>query len=133
MAWWAAAMASRWSAERVGEDMAEYLSQDRGGVPDLVKLVGESQQSQAGHEGLHPDVRERGETARLASSTKAHVRRFRPGRRRRMANAALGAAIFATVSVAALATLNAPDSYIFAGGSAALAVIVLAREARNHV
>lgn len=125
-------MASGWSAERVGEDMVEYLSLDRGGVPDLVKLVGESRQSQGGHGGMHPDVRERGETARLASSTKAHVRRFKPGHRRRIVNAVLGAAIFATVSVAALATLNAPDSYIFASGSAALAAIILVREARSH-
>lgn len=70
---------------------------------------------------------------RLSSSTKARVRRLKPGRRRRMVNAVLGAAIFATVSIAALATLKAPDSYIFAGGSITLGVIILAREVRSHV
>lgn len=49
-----------------------------------------------------------------------------------MVNAALGAAIFATVSGAALVVLESPYRYIFATGSAALAVITMVREARNR-
>ena len=132
-AWWAADMSREAAAERLGDDVAEFVSMDGGGAPDLLKRIKESRQSRDGRELIHPDVRESGEMMQLSSSTKARVRRLRPGRRRRMVNAVLGAAIFATVSIAALATLNAPDSYIFAGGSVALGVIILAREVRSHV
>ena len=73
-----------------------------------------------------------GEAARLAPSTRARIRRHMPGRRGRMINAALGSAIFATMSVAAMVILEAPYSYIFASGAAALAAITLAREARGN-
>lgn len=73
-----------------------------------------------------------GEAARLAPRTRARIMRHVPGRRGRMINAALGSAIFATMSVAAMVVLEAPYSYIFASGAAALAAITLAREAREN-
>lgn len=56
-----------------------------------------------------------------------------PGRRARMVNAALGSAIFAAMSIAALAMPGAPYSHIFAAGPAALAAIMPAREARGNL
>lgn len=131
-------MSNERAAERLGEDVAEFVLQD---VENelLLKRIRESRQSQREHECIHPDARRNGrETSRLAHGTRERVRRLRPGRRRpgrrsRMVNAALGAAIFATVSGAALIVLESPYSYIFAAGSAALAVITMVRETRNRV
>lgn len=74
-----------------------------------------------------------GEVARLAPGTRALVRRFRPGRRARTINAALGSAIFATMSIGSLAILGPPHGYIFAAGMAALAVLLPMRELRGNV
>lgn len=124
-------MSNERAAERLGEAVAEYVLQDV--ENELLKRIRESRQSQRGHECVHPDTRSNGgETSRLAPGTREQVRRLRPGRRSRMVNAALGAAIFATVSGAALVVLESPYSYIFAAGSAALAVITMVRETRNR-
>ena len=69
----------------------------------------------------------------IAPSTRAHVRRFRPGRRTRAMSAALGSAIFASMAVGSLAILGAPYSYIFAAGTAALAIILPVRELCGNV
>lgn len=125
-------MSSEGVAERLGEDVAEFVSRYGENDP-LLNRIRESRQSQRGNECVHPDGRRNvGETVRLASGTRERVRRLRPGRRSRMVNAALGAAIFATVSGAALVVLESPYSYIFAAGSAALAVITMVRETRNR-
>ena len=119
-------------AELLGDDVAEYVSRYSEKEP-LLERIRETRRSQHGHGGSRLDGRmDEGEMIRLAPGTRARVQRLKPARRNRMVNAALGAAIFATVSGAALVILESPYSYIFAAGSAALAVITLAREARNH-
>ena len=75
----------------------------------------------------------RAEAVRLSPDTRTRVRRFRPGRRTRAVNAALGSAIFAAMSVGSLAILGYPYGYIFAAGTAALAVILPVRELRGNV
>ena len=127
-------MASGRADERLGEDMVELVSL-YGEEPELLRRIRESRRPQGGRGWIQPDKRRGGggEVERLAPDTLARIRRHTPGRRARMVNAALGSAIFAAMSIAAFAMLEAPYSYIFASGPAALAAIMLAREARGNV
>ena len=70
--------------------------------------------------------------ARLASKTRKGLARARPGRRLRMLNLGLGAAVFATMSAISLVAISPPLSYIFAAGALAPAGIMLIRAARGH-
>ena len=119
--------------ERVSEDMAEFMLYGAE-MPEIHERV---QEFLRAHDGRDPAGDGRHRTgvaaARLAPSTRARVRRFRPGRGARVACAALGSAIFASMAVGSLAILGAPYAYIFAAGTAALAVILPVRELRGNV
>lgn len=120
------------AAEQLCDDVAEFVAHYSESDPVLERIA-ELQGSQRGREFIRSCGRASdGEVVRLAPDTRARIRRLRPRRRSRTVNAALGAAIFATVSGAALVVLESPYSYIFAAGSAALAAITLAREFWNR-
>ena len=114
--------------ERIGEDMAEYAA-DMEKIPKVLERITKlGPRCEDGPAGIRQAV-----ALRLAPDTRTRVRRFRPGRRTRAVNAALGSAIFAAMSVGSLAILGAPYGYIFAAGTAALAVILPVRELRGNV
>lgn len=71
--------------------------------------------------------------AELTGRTREWLARARPGRRLRMLNLGLGAAIFAAMSAAFLVAMSPPLSYVFAAGALAPAGIMLARAASGHV
>lgn len=118
----------RTADERIGEDMAEYAA-DAEKMPEVLERIMElGPRSEDG-----PAVARQAVALRLAPDTRTRVRRFRPGRRTRAVNAALGSAIFAAMSIGSLAILGYPYGYIFAAGTAALAVILPVRELRGNV
>ncbi len=129
MAWWVAGTDRKRTAdERIGEDMAEYAA-DTEKMPEMLKRIREfGPRREDGLAWPRQAV-----ALRLAPGTRTRVRRFRPGRRARAVNAALGSAIFAAMSVGSLAILGYPYGYIFAAGTAALAVILPVWELRGNV
>ena len=113
---------------RIGEDMAEYVAYMEK-TPKVIERITElGPRCEDGPAGPR-----RAEAVRLDPDTRTRVRRFRPGRRTRAVNAALGSAIFAAMSVGSLAILGHPYGYIFAAGTAALAVILPVLELRGNV
>lgn len=120
----------RTTCERVGDDMAEFILNGKK-RPELLERAQRFRRAPNGGLPVDPG-RGRAGAVRLAPDTRARVRRFRPGRRSRVVNAALGSAIFASMSIGSLAILGSPHGYIFGAGTAALAVILPAWELRGN-
>lgn len=120
--------------QKVDDDMERLMAriEERPELPEPEQTFRRSQDGRARGDYLHSTGTSAG-IVRLAPDTKARVRRFRPGRRARIINAALGSAIFAAMSIGALAMLGPPHGYIFAAGTAALAVLLPIRELRGNV
>lgn len=116
--------------QRVDDDLARFMAdmEERAGLSDPAQEFCRPRNGRTGGGAPQPAG-----IARLAPDTKARVRRFRLGRRARIVNAALGSAIFASMSIGSLAILGAPYGYIFAAGTAALAVLLPMRELRGNV
>ena len=119
----------RTTCERVGDDVAEFVLNGE----KRPELLERAQRFRRAPDGGQPVDTGRGRAGavRLAPGTRARVRRSRPSRRSRVACAALGSAIFGTMSIGSPATLGYPHGYIFGAGTAALAVILLAWELRG--
>lgn len=92
--------------------------------------------STSGHEpGLIVMMRKKNvdmDNTKLARETKMRLGQAQPGRRNRILNLGLGAAIFALMSVTSLVILSPPYSYAVATGALAPACIMLVRAARKN-
>lgn len=120
----------RAAGQRVDYDAERFTAHMEEGpeLPEPAQKFRRSQDGRARGDSLQPAG-----IVRQAPDAKASARRCGQGRRARIINAALGSAIFAAMSIGALAILGPPYGYIFAAGTAALAVLLPIRELRGNV